>query len=302
MSVNMWMVRAGEGSFLIDEFIKNNVVAIGWNMGDLTEKSDEEIKELFKNKYHNLRSLNEVLKFKNDINIGDYVLSANGETKTYFIGKITSDYKRSMVISRKDSSGDNYFDVRDVEWLGEVQRNQLNKYAQKKVGLNFTVFNIDVNSKENVLNVYKDNNEAIEKSSSIIRNYIRENNLEEIFNGDLDEIFIKFKEEFGPEVLEKLEGIDLLNKIFLHDSDKSTLCYNLEFNDEFNRGGIGGGSAFKYSLFKSNKNNQWTSGSTINPRILTEQEAIDIGTKIRDALVNSVKYIENTNLNSITLI
>ena len=38
---NMWMVRAGPGYFLIDDFIKNDVAAIGWNLGDLTDKSHE---------------------------------------------------------------------------------------------------------------------------------------------------------------------------------------------------------------------------------------------------------------------
>lgn len=128
----MWMVRAGEQSFLIDEFIKNNITAIGWDLGDLTNKSDEEIKDLFKNKYKNLRSVNQILRFKNEIQIGDYVLTAKGKTRTYFIGKITSDYHRSNIITQKDSSGDNYFDVRDVEWLGEVQRDSLKKSTQKK--------------------------------------------------------------------------------------------------------------------------------------------------------------------------
>ena len=65
--VNMWMVRAGQGSFLIDDFIKNNLVAIGWNLGDLSDKSDDEIKELYKNKYKHFHTLNQVLNFKNKL-------------------------------------------------------------------------------------------------------------------------------------------------------------------------------------------------------------------------------------------
>lgn len=44
----MWMVRAGSNSFLIDDFKQNNLVAIGWNLGDLTNKSGDEIYELFR--------------------------------------------------------------------------------------------------------------------------------------------------------------------------------------------------------------------------------------------------------------
>ncbi|WP_025006907.1 hypothetical protein [Marinilabilia salmonicolor] len=34
----LWMVRAGEGGFLVDDFLTKNIIAIGWNeTGDLTK-------------------------------------------------------------------------------------------------------------------------------------------------------------------------------------------------------------------------------------------------------------------------
>jgi restriction system protein len=27
----IWMVRAGSGGYLIEEFLQNNIIAIGWN-------------------------------------------------------------------------------------------------------------------------------------------------------------------------------------------------------------------------------------------------------------------------------
>ena len=297
---NMWMVRAGEHTFLIDEFIKNNIVAIGWDLGDLSEKSDDEIKELFKKKYKNLHSIQNVLRFKNKIEVNDYVISLNWQIQTYFIGKIKSEYKRSHIITQKDSSGDNYFDIRDVEWLGEVQRDALKKSTQKNVGTNSTVFKINDYAKNDILNVCKGNMDAMDNASCIIRKYLDKNNLNDFTQPDIEDIFIKFKNEFGPDVLEKLEGEDIINKIFLHDSDKSTLCYNLEFNNEIQRGGIGGGSSFKYSLFKSSKTNKWTTGSAKKQKILTESEAIELGSKIRDAIVNGARYIENADLNSVS--
>ena len=294
------MVRAGEQSFLIDEFIKNNIVAIGWDLGDLSDKSDDEIVELYQKKYKNRHSLYQVLRFKNEIKIGDYVLAAKGSTRTYFIGKILSDYKRSHIITQKDSSGDNYFDIREVEWLGQVQRDFLKKSTQEAVGVVKTVFKINDDAKEDVLKVCRDNMDNLENASCIIRKYLDENNLGDFRNDYVDEITDKFKKQFGVEVLEKLEGADIINTIFLHDGDKSTLCYNLEFSDEFMKGGIGGGSAFKYSLFKSGKTHQWTSGAPHKQKILTEQEAIEVGSKIRDAIVNGAKHIEKADLNSVS--
>ena len=49
----MWMVRAGEGGYLFEDFRKGSIVAIGWNeIGDLTGAgSQEEIRELYLRKY-----------------------------------------------------------------------------------------------------------------------------------------------------------------------------------------------------------------------------------------------------------
>ena len=440
---NMWMVRAGPGSFLVEDFKKYNLVAIGWNLGDLSDKSAEDIYELFRKKYRNTRSAMQVIKFVFDIKIGDFVVSYDNDNRTYLLGRVTSDYYHSDKISKTDSANDNYHDVHDVEWLCEIPRDKLKKPTQGTLKTQITVFHINDNAKEDILSFYDNsdneikqirtitlantnsdsltlddainflsnvlfnereghfhyirknvnligrtlvlfkyegkliakgifiddfetkvtiNNEnyngyfLVEKdsveifdnsidlnelkkyvptinslnrdqvidikyldkinlmiqnhlggdiinkdytSSEIIRNYLDKNNLDNLKQENLDEMYIKFRKEFGPDVLESLEGIDLINKIFLHDSDKSTLCYNLEFSQEYMRGGIGGGSAYKYSLFKSNVTQQWMVGAAKNHKAISESEAIEVGTKIRDALVKGAKHIENTNFDSI---
>ena len=440
---NMWMVRAGPGSFLVEDFKKYNLVAIGWNLDDLSDKSAEDIYELFRKKYRNTRSAMQVIKFVFDIKIGDFVVSYDNDNRTYLLGRVTSDYYHSDKISKTDSANDNYHDVHDVEWLCEIPRDKLKKPTQGTLKTQITVFHINDNAKEDILSFYDNsdneikqirtitlantnsdsltlddainflsnvlfnereghfhyirknvnligrtlvlfkyegkliakgifiddfetkvtiNNEnyngyfLVEKdsveifddsidlnelkkyvptinslnrdqvidikyldkinlmiqnhlggdiinkdytSSEIIRNYLDKNNLDNLKQENLDEMYIKFRKEFGPDVLESLEGIDLINKIFLHDSDKSTLCYNLEFSQEYMRGGIGGGSAYKYSLFKSNVTQQWMVGAAKNHKAISESEAIEVGTKIRDALVKGAKHIENTNFDSI---
>ena len=119
---NMWMVRAGENSFLMEDFKNNNLVAIGWDLGDLREISDEEIESSFKEKYGSTKSLGQVLRFKNEFKINDYVITADTKTQTFYLGKIISDYHRSDIITKQDSSNDNYFDVRDVEWICEFSK------------------------------------------------------------------------------------------------------------------------------------------------------------------------------------
>lgn len=151
---NMWMVRAGSNSFLINDFRENNIVAIGWNLGDLTDKSGDEIYELFRKKYRTTRSAMQVIRFVHDIKIGDYVVSYDSETRLYLLGKVTSDYYHSDKISKVDEANDNYWDIHDVEWLCEIPRESFKKSTQGTLGTQTTVFHIKDNAKYDILNVY----------------------------------------------------------------------------------------------------------------------------------------------------
>ena len=171
---NMWMIRAGPGGFLYDDFKENNVVAIGWNMGNLSNKSLEDIKELAKNKYttYNKRALSKVYgqvnTFCNLIQIDDYVLSYNYHTRKYLVGKITSNYYYSDKITKTDSSNDNYYDLRDVNWLGEISRDKLNDSSKSTLNAQATVFKINEESKQNILNLLYDQ----QPKSNLKRNII----------------------------------------------------------------------------------------------------------------------------------
>ena len=222
-------------------------------------------------------------------------MSYDSFTKNYLLGKIASDYYFDASLINEEFS-----DVRDVEWLCKIPKDSLKKSTQNNLKTQITVFNIDSDAKNDILNASGEDNDSMKRSACIIKKYLNENELGDFTIDDVENITAKFKSQFGPEILEKLEGADIINKIFLNDGDNTTLCYNLEFSNEFNRGGIGGGSAFKYSLFKSNKSHQWISGSSQKQKILSEKEAIEVGSKIRDAIVNGAKYIKQADLNSIS--
>src|SRR5437868_4014245 len=68
----------------------------------------------------------------------------------------------------------------------------------------------------------------------------------------LNNCFSLFRARFGPEVLKKLDGEELLNLIHARPS-KDSLVYWLEFknDDEFPAkfGSIAGGSALKFGLY-----------------------------------------------------
>jgi hypothetical protein len=110
---------------------------------------------------------------------------------------------------------------------------------------------------------------------------------------EAEKFIIKFKEKFAPEKLKELSGNELLYTIFLNNKDKTTLCYVLEFDSDSTHmfGGIGSGSAYKYGLFCQKKNSSWVTGTGNNPYYLSEGEAIELGTKIRDNLVAGAEKI-----------
>ena len=157
---NMWMVRAGKGAFLIDEFKSRNIVALGWGLGDLSDKNENEIKLLMEEKYPNESkntlgiASSQVIKFRHNIEIGDYVLSYNPSIRKYLVGEITSDYYFSQEL---ETSGADYIgghnDTRDVKWLGEISRDKLKVSTKNTLGAISTLFFINEEAKKDILNV-----------------------------------------------------------------------------------------------------------------------------------------------------
>ena len=99
-----------------------------------------------------------------------------------------------------------------------------------------------------------ENKGNLEFSAVKINEYLNKNNLKNFEKDEFEDMYLHFKSEFAPEILEKLDGSDLLNKIFLHDADRNNLCYVLEFSQEYIKtGSIKGGSAYKYTLYKNSE-------------------------------------------------
>lgn len=118
------------------------------------------------------------------------------------------------------------------------------------------------------------------------------------FKIDADLVRHSFEHKFGIERLKELKGINLLRTLFYNDLDNiGNMCYTLEMDKKVKSyfGSISGGSAYKFGLFNSNKTKLWMTGSPTNSIILTEDEAIEKGTQIRDWLVEAVETIELQN-------
>ena len=101
-----------------------------------------------------------------------------------------------------------------------------------------------------------------------------------------------FQAKFNPEYLASLSGVEMLNTIFLNAANAENVCRVLEFGPQIKDtfGSIKGGNAYKYGLYYSTQG-VWMTGSHQKPRQLTEEEAIEVGAKLRDHLVSGANAI-----------
>ena len=105
-------------------------------------------------------------------------------------------------------------------------------------------------------------------------------------------------ERYSPDKLAALSDEEVLQYIFYSDGDNSeSLCYWIERNSQCREffGSISGGSAYKFGLFKKKDTGVWTSGSANNSKELSDEEALQLGKSIRDALVNGSRFISEAN-------
>lgn len=107
-------------------------------------------------------------------------------------------------------------------------------------------------------------------------------------------LYQQFQADYSIEKLKSLSGMDILTKIFLGKSD-TNLCYALEFDVRYSQfGSIAGGTAYKYNLYFNKANATWqTSFGDGGQRSVSEEEAIEIGRQIRNAIVTGAEIIQN---------
>ena len=155
---DMWMVRAGEEAFLIDDFKNLSKIAIGWEVGDLSGKSQDEIKQIMEDKYPDSTKTSlaiqssQVIKFVFEFEIGDYVISYDHFTRKYLVGQITSDYYYSDIFSQKYDKNEGFYShVRDVKWIGETVRDNLSDNTARSLNAISTIFAIQNASKNDIL-------------------------------------------------------------------------------------------------------------------------------------------------------
>ncbi|SIQ65073.1 restriction system protein [Chryseobacterium sp. RU37D] len=139
----IWMVRAGSGGYLIDEFLSAGIAAIGWNdLGEIpTDISYDSLKQLYERTYPEdstgriNQNTSQVWRFAKDINIGDKVVTYDSTSRNYYLGEITSDYDFDTTLT--------FHHIRRVEWMPEpTGRDVLSTASKNTLGSVLTTFEI----------------------------------------------------------------------------------------------------------------------------------------------------------------
>ena len=154
---DMWMVRAGKGGSLFKDFKELKLVAIEWKLGNLSGKSPDEIKQIMKKQYNkeNIQTIGffsgQTKKFVCEFEIDDFVITFNPENSKYLVGKITSDYYYSDKLAKLHGYDGYYCQCRDVEWIGEVNKEDLKSTTNHHLKYSAAVFDLDDSVKSDFL-------------------------------------------------------------------------------------------------------------------------------------------------------
>lgn len=137
-----WMVRAERDGRLYDVFKDRSIVAIGWHeLGSLEDlQSRESILKCVRQTWPELKqqaaamSAGQLHRFRNEMKLGDAVLTYDPRRRVYLVGEVVGDYRWDPSIDPQDPN------VRPVRWRGEVSRDLLAVTSKNSLGAISTLF------------------------------------------------------------------------------------------------------------------------------------------------------------------
>jgi restriction system protein len=204
MNYNIWMVRAGKGGYLIDEFLENNIVAIGWNdVGPIPKDiTYDNLKKKFKEVYVDdsdgsvNQSVGQLWRFLNDLKIGDKLVSYDSSSRLYYLGEIVSEYKFNAEYE--------YHHYHEVKWEGSgIDRDLLPTDVKNVLGSILTIFKLDENVWDELKATRSESMVEIEKTDEQLLRYEKQE------REQLKEDFAARSEEFAKDLIANLSWQDL---------------------------------------------------------------------------------------------
>lgn len=126
------MIRAGRGGIYIEDLNKGYAAIGGSQLGDLAQyPNNDSLHQKYIQVYGNDKpsaTANAIaMKFRDQITADDHIVIYNPETREYLVGNDKGEYLY------QPGTVCDYANLRKVEWLGKVSRDQLPQKAKKSL-------------------------------------------------------------------------------------------------------------------------------------------------------------------------
>ncbi len=163
--MKVWMIRAGEGAYLIDEFLSQGIATMGWNeVGDLRHLDGrEKIKQALRMAYPDFKkgktnqAASQLYKFAHEIHMGDRIVTYDPSLRIYHLGNV--------VVAYHFTPGERDHDhVLQVSWNEKISRDALSTRAKNHLGSIMTLFEISEEIKREFFTLL----ESSDKMTSIV--------------------------------------------------------------------------------------------------------------------------------------
>ena len=141
---NAWMVRASKGGRLAEQFASRGCVALGWNcLGNLADYADvAALQQAYVAAYGDEKpakvsnAVSVLHRFAQQISAGDLVITYMPQRRLYLLGEDQGEYRHVAEAEWVDR----YANIRPVNWVSVVARDDLSKAVQNSLGATLTLF------------------------------------------------------------------------------------------------------------------------------------------------------------------
>lgn len=148
----MWMVRAGEGGVLVEEFRAGSYVAIGWpKLGNVSAlRTREQFTKAVSVAYPEQRkmqvavSAGQTYRFVREIKMGDRVITYDPGRRAFLVGTVSGEYQH------RPKKNPDHPQLRSVNWDGMVERDQLSVTSRNSLGAISTLFLVPPEAAEEI--------------------------------------------------------------------------------------------------------------------------------------------------------
>ncbi len=146
------MVRAGRDSVHVEDFLDKGIVALSWSELGPFEAAwkQKEALERYQQVYPGHSSgqaqagVNQILRFINEVKIGDQVVTYSRDQRVYYLGTVKSE------VLWEPNILDDMPRVRQVSWTQQVLRDALKTATKNTLGAILTLFKLNQQVKDDL--------------------------------------------------------------------------------------------------------------------------------------------------------